>query len=118
MMRRTIHILHISALALAALPLLTGCNSEDARNLAQDTGKIAKDVGQSAGNAQLYDRVTATLAQRKGVDMSGLHVEAKDGVVTISGHVRDANEKRIVKETVEGIRGVDKLDVSQLRTQK
>lgn len=105
-------------MSLAALPLLAGCNPDDARNIAQDTGKIAKDVGQSAGNAQLAGRVNSTLAQRKGVDMSGLHVEAKGGAVTITGHVRDANEKRIVKETAEGIRGVDKLDVSQLRTQK
>ena len=117
-MRRNLTILPCTLLSLAALSLLAGCNPTDARNIAQDTGKIAKDVGQSAGNAQLYDRVTATLAQRKGVDMSGLHVEAKDGIVTISGHVRDANEKRIVKETVEGIRGVDKLDVSQLKIQK
>lgn len=117
-MKRTTHILHIGALCLATLPLLAGCNPEDARNIAQDTGKIAKDVGQSASNAQLYDRVGATLTQRKGVNMSGLHVEAKGGVVTISGHVRDANEKRIVQETVEGIRGVDKVDVSQLNTQR
>jgi osmotically-inducible protein OsmY len=102
----------------ACLRMLTGCNAQDARNIAQDTGRIAKDAGVAAGNAQLAARVNTTLAQRKGVHLAGLHVEAKDGVVTISGHVNDANEKRIVRETVEGIRGVDKLDVSPLKTEK
>lgn len=103
---------------LSIFVLLTGCNSEDARNIAQDTGKIAKDAGKAAGNAQLNDRVYATLVQRKGVDVSGLHLDTQGGVVTISGHVRDANEKQIVKATAEGIRGVDKVDVSKLKTQK
>ncbi len=97
---------------------LAGCNSQDAGNLAKDAGKIAKDVGEASGNTQLAGRVNTTLLQRKGVHFDGLHVEAKDGVVTISGHVNDANEKRIVKETVEGIRGVDKVDVSKLNTKK
>lgn len=116
-MRRAIPILH-AACGLACLPLLAGCNAQDARNIAQDTGRIAKDAGAAAGNAQLAARVNTTLAQRKGVHFDGLHVEASGGVVTISGHVNDANEKRIVRETVEGIRGVDKLDISQLKTQK
>ena len=97
---------------------LVGCNSQDAGNLAKDAGKIAKDVGEASGNAQLAGRVNTTLVERKGVHFDGLHVEAKDGVVTISGHVNDANEKRIVKETAEGIRGVEKVDVSNLNTQK
>ena len=97
---------------------LAGCNSQDAHTIAQDAGKIAKDVGEASGNAQLAGRVNTTLLQRKGVHFQGLHVEAKDGVVTISGHVNDANEKRIVRETAEGIRGVDKVDVSKLNTEK
>ena len=91
-----------AAFVLSFLLTLEGCNPEDARNIAQDAGKIAKDTGKAAGNAQLNDRVAATLAQRKGVNMQGLHIEAKNGVVTITGHVRDANEKRIVKRHGRG----------------
>lgn len=98
--------------------LLTGCNSEDARHLAQDTAHVAKDAGVAAKNAQLAGRVNATLLDRKGVHFDGLHVEAKDGAVKISGHVWDSNEKKIVKETAESIRGVDKVDVSELRISK
>ena len=108
----------LACVGLSISVMLTGCNAEDARNIAQDTGKIAKDAGKAAGNAQLNNRVYATLVQRKGVDVSGLHLDTQGGVVTISGHVRDANEKKIVKETAEGIRGVDKVDVSKLQTQK
>ena len=121
MKRFTATYLHSALFACVGLSisvLLSGCNPEDARNIAQDTGKIAKDAGKAAGNAQLNDRVYATLVQRKGVDVSGLHLDTQGGVITISGHVHDANEKKIVKETVEGIRGVDKADVSKLQTHK
>ena len=70
MKRRAIHILYIACvLGLACLPMLTGCNAQDARNIAQDTGRIAKDAGAAAGNAQLAARVNTTLAQRKGVHL-------------------------------------------------
>ena len=110
--------LMIGGIGIALITCLTGCNPGDAKNIAQDTAHIAKDAGHAAGNAQLAGRVNATLLERKGVHFNGLHVEADNGVVKISGHVNDANEKKIVKETAESIRGVDKVDVSGLKTDK
>jgi osmotically-inducible protein OsmY len=96
--------------------VVLGCNSEDAGDLKRDVGKLAETGGRAIGNAQLVARVNAALAQRKGVDIGGLHVEAKAGVVTLGGHVRDAEERRRVVETVSEIRGVDKV-VNNLRIQ-
>lgn len=95
--------------ALALLIGLCGCNPQDAKNLSQDTAHLAKDTGQALGSATLAGKVNGVLSLRKGVDMSGLHVDAKDGVVTLSGHVRNTEERRRVVETVNEIRGVDKV---------
>lgn len=110
-----IRYLLLAGVAVMAMPL-AGCNSQDAGNLAQDVGKIARDTTHAAGNAQLVARVNAALAQRKGVAMNGLHITAEKGVVTVGGHVRDAGEKHKVLETVNEIRGVDRI-VDQLRIQ-
>lgn len=99
---------------LLPLVLIVGCNAKDAKELTSDAGKLAKTATRSAGNAQLVARVNATLAQRKGVDMSGLHIDGENGVVTLGGRVRTAAERKLVKETVEGIRGVEKI-VDKLR---
>ena len=97
--------------------LLTGCNSQDATDLKRDVGQVAKTATRAAGNAQLVIRANAALAQRKGVDVSGLHLEAVGGDVTVGGHVRSKQEKALVLETVKGIRGVDhvvdKLNVAK-----
>lgn len=94
--------------------LLVGCNSKDAAELSHDAGQLAKTAVRSAGNAQLVARIEGALAQRKGVDVSGLHIENTGGTVTVGGHVRSAKEKSLVISTVEGIRGVEKV-VDKLR---
>lgn len=96
---------------------LAGCNSRDAGNLTSDVKDIAGHAGQAVGSTALAAKVNAALVMKKGVDMSGLHIEAKDGVVTVGGHVRNANEKKTVLATVKETSGVDKL-VDQLRISK
>ncbi|MGV3614295.1 MAG: BON domain-containing protein [Fimbriimonas sp.] len=103
-------------MALLAL-VAVGCNSGDAKELTQDAGRLAKTAGKAAGNAQVAIRVNAALANRKGVDMSGLHVESDKGVVTIGGHVRNAEEKKRVLETARDVRGVEKV-IDKLRIEK
>jgi len=101
--------------ALLIIGLLAGCNPQDAKNLGQDTATLAKDTGQALGSATLATKVNTVLSLRKGVDMSGLHIDAKDGTVTIGGHVRNSEEKKRILDTVDGIRGVDKIISSDLR---
>ena len=103
-----------SILLMGALLLFAGCNPGDARELTEDTKKLAGTAGKAAGNASVAARVNTVLSLRKGVDMSGLHIEAEGGTVTVGGHVRNAEEKARVLETVDGIRGVEKV-IDKLR---
>ena len=104
-------------LAAAIIVFCTGgCNPRNAGNLAQDVKSVSRHTGQALGSASLAAKVNTVLSLRKGVDMSGLHVDAQDGVVTLSGHVRNVEERRRVVQTVDGIRWVDKI-VNQIRIQ-
>ncbi|MCC6729210.1 MAG: BON domain-containing protein [Chthonomonadales bacterium] len=103
-------------LTACAWPLV-GCNPRDAGDLRRDLRSTAEHSREALGNARIAAQVNTVLALRKGVDMSGLHVEASDGVVTVGGHVRDGAEKRRVLETVRNTRGVDRV-VDRLRVAK
>lgn len=96
---------------------VVGCNPRDAQNLAVDTKRMATDTGQALGSGKLAGQVNLVLALRKGVDMSGIHIDAQDGVVTLSGHVRNAAERKRVVETVQNTRGVDRV-VNKLRVEQ
>ncbi|HEV2472788.1 MAG TPA: BON domain-containing protein [Chthonomonadales bacterium] len=105
----------VRTVVIVLLPLLVaGCNPQDAGNLAGDTRKIAVDAGQALGSGKLAGQVNLVLALRKGVDMSGLHIDALDGVVTVSGHVRNQAERRRVIDTIQNTRGVDRV-INKLR---
>lgn len=104
-------------LLLLTMGTLAGCNSQDAKNLGQDTAALAKDTGQAVGGAALAGKVNSVLALRKGVDMSGMHIEASGGKVILSGHVRNSEERQRVINTVDGIRGVDTVEAKDLRVQ-
>jgi hyperosmotically inducible periplasmic protein len=107
----------VAAAVAAALAALCGCNPEDAGNLGRDIRSTAGHSAVALGNAKVAGSVNTVLTLRKGVDMSGLHVEAKDGVVTLGGHVRDEAEHRRVVETVRNTRGVERV-IDQLRVQR
>lgn len=98
------------------LMALYGCNARDAGNLTQDARRLAGDSAQALGSATLAAKVNTVLSLRKGIDMSGFRVETQDGVVTLGGRVRSAVEKKLVRDTVDGIRGVDKV-VDNLRVE-
>jgi hypothetical protein len=103
-------------IAVAAIMLL-GCNSEDAQHLTSDAKNLAEHSAKAIGGMTLAGKVNMALALHKDVDMTGLHVEAKDGVVKVGGHVDTAKEKATVLQVVEGTKGVDKV-VDDLRVQK
>jgi osmotically-inducible protein OsmY len=67
--------------------------------------------------ATLATKINTHLTLHKGVDMSGLHIETRDGMATVSGHVRDAHMRHVVIEVVRETRGVDKV-VDKLEVQK
>lgn len=102
--------------AAAFLALFAGCNPRDTGNLAQDTKQLAQDTGQSLGNAKIAGSVVTVLSLRKGVDMSGIRVQAEGGTVTLNGTVRNREELHRVVQTVQNTRGVDKL-INNLKVQ-
>ena len=77
-------------LAIATITCLAGCNPEDANNLKTDTQKLGHDIVPIVSSATLATKINTHLSLHKGVDMSGLHIETRDGTATVSGHVRDA----------------------------
>ena len=95
-------------LLLPVLFLLSGCNEKDAKSLATDSRKLAQSSGVALGNATLAGKVNSVLAVWKGVEM-GFKVEAEDGKVTLSGEVRNAEERQRILNVVQSIRGVDKI---------
>jgi osmotically-inducible protein OsmY len=101
----------VAALAIA------GCNSEDASNLGQDAKNVAQHAGQAIGGVTLATKVNTALGLRKNIDIKGLHIEAKDGVVTVGGHVSSREEKQRVLDTVDNTVGVDTV-IDQLRVEK
>ena len=95
-------------LLLPVLFLLSGCNEKDAKNLAADSQKLAQSSGVALGNATLAGKVNSVLSVWKGVEMS-FKVEAEDGKVTLSGEVRNPEERQRILNVVQNIRGVDKI---------
>ena len=92
-----------------ACVVLAGCNSSDQKNLTEDTKKLASTATEAAGNASLAGKVNGVFSVWKGIDMNGWQVEAKDGVVTLTGDVRNKTEKNRILYVVHQIRGVDKV---------
>ena len=95
--------------AAAGCLVLTGCNASDQKNLTEDTKKLASTATEAAGNASLAGKVNGVFAVWKGIDMNGWQVEAKDGVVTLNGEVRNKAEKNRILYVVHQIRGVEKV---------
>lgn len=118
MQPRRIKSLFACALSLPALAVgLVGCNPQDQKNVTQDAKNLASSSSEALTNAGLAGKVNSVLSIWKGVDMSSLHVQAQDGVVTLEGHVRNAAEKKRVDFVTHQIRGVDKV-IDNLTIQK
>lgn len=107
----------LAGAALTAL-WLTGCNSEDAANLRHDTQKLGQDIGPAVAGAGLVAKVTTALSLHKGVDQSGLHLEANGSTITVSGHVKDEHAKQTVLNVIKETTGVDKVVSDKLRVEK
>jgi osmotically-inducible protein OsmY len=108
----------LGLLSIVAVVALAGCNSEDASKLGADAKNLAQDAGQAFNGLSLAGKVQMALRLRKDVDVSGLHIEAKDGVVTISGHVKSSDEKARVFDIANNTVGVDKVINTDLRVEK
>ena len=109
-MRRV--IMNLGGVVLLGLTgFLVGCNSQDAQHLKEDTTKLTKDAGEALGTATLTAKVHTHLSLHKGVDQSGIGIETtKEGMVTVSGHVRNKTEHDLVMNIVKETTGVEKWE--------
>jgi osmotically-inducible protein OsmY len=82
----------------------------DAKDAARDAGQAAKDAGRDAGNVLGDAGITSAVKTKMlaDTDVSGLKidVDTKDGVVTLSGNVSTATEKRRAVEIARETKGV------------
>lgn len=102
-------------IALLAVIVMAGCTSPDAAKLGQDAQNMANDASHAVSGLTLAGKVETALRLRKDVDASTIHVEAKDGVVTLTGHVKDPNERSSVYAVVSNTVGVDKVIDTDLK---
>jgi osmotically-inducible protein OsmY len=105
-------------LGLVAAVVSVGCNKEDADKISTDAKNVASDAGQAIGGLTLEGKVQTALRLRKDVDVSTLHIQAKDGVVTITGHVKSPEERSSVYAVVSNTVGVDKVIDTDLTIDK
>ncbi len=92
-----------------------GCSSQDTEKIGNDVKTVAEDAGKSVSGMTLAGKVRAALALRKDVNVDDLHIEAKDGVVTVTGHVKSPEEKAKVFDVINNTVGVDKVDNTGLK---
>jgi osmotically-inducible protein OsmY len=114
---RVVVMRKLGFLSIVAAIVLAGCSSEDANKLSSDAKNLAQDAGQAIGGLTLAGKVQAALRLRKDIDANGLHVEAKDGIVTITGHVKSADEKARVFDIANNTVGVDKVINTDLKVE-
>ncbi len=91
---------------LAALVLavgLTGCNSQEAQNAADNAGdKLAKSTeqaGKAASNALVTGKIRTAIETAADVKIEGLNVDTIDTTVTLKGKALDA-KSRSTAETI------------------
>ncbi len=96
-------------MAALAVVLVAGCSPQDTDKVTADAKGAAQDASQAIGGLTLVGKVQTALRLRKNIDASQIHVEAKDGTVTLTGHVKSLGEKSTVFDVVTNTTGVDKL---------
>src|SRR5437879_355369 len=69
-----------------------------ARAFADGTRRVVRFAGQAADDATLAARVKAALTMRKGLEGSTVQVLAEEGVIRLTGGVRNAGQKRLAAE--------------------
>lgn len=86
----------------------------DARDDGQVATAEAADGDDLLSDAWIAAKTNSTLLWTQGVQGSDIDVQARDGVVTLTGTVESGYEKELAIDIAQGIRGVDRVDASNL----
>jgi len=94
---------------IPVVALAIGCNQHDADQVQSDAQNLAKQTGEAASSITLAGKVNSVLRVMKWIDNSDVHVDAKNGVVTLSGSAANGDQKKKIVETTDAVQGVDKV---------
>lgn len=83
--------------------------SEKAGDMGRKIGEKAIGVGESIDDASITSLVKATLLYHRSTRAAITKVETKDGVVKLSGTVKNTSEKDLVSKFVSDVYGVKKV---------
>jgi hyperosmotically inducible periplasmic protein len=73
------------------------------------TSGVSASVSSKASNRALTKSVRKTLARVKGLDPTRIYVKAVDGIVTLSGNVRDQAQVDLAGKTAASVEGVSSV---------
>jgi hyperosmotically inducible protein len=72
-------------------------------------GNAFATVGQATDDTLTTTEVKAKLAEKK-INPIEVHVETKDGVVTLTGHVKTEADKGLAAETAQAVKNVKSVN--------
>lgn len=61
---------------------------------------------------RIREHVSELLMEHHDIDASNVHVEVKNGEITLTGTVEDRNQRRMIEDVVEGMTGVKDVHMS------
>lgn len=118
MNHRTVSILLVCVMTTGALAL-SGCHQKQqgpgqqmkqgARQMGAGAVKAASQAGQVVADSAITTKIKAQLAADSGLSSSDIHVETKNGVVTLSGTVASEalrNQAGQIAAGTDGVKGV------------
>jgi hyperosmotically inducible periplasmic protein len=82
------------------------------------SGKDKSDMGQSISDTWITTKVKSTLIYSSNVSSSDISVNTRDGVVTLSGNVKDSAERALAIELAKNVKGVKSVNGDALTDQK
>ena len=100
---------NLALILIFAAIAVSGCSQQDTDKVSSDAKNMASSASKTMSGIELASKVDTALKLRKDIDASTIKVEAKDGVVTLSGTVKSVAEKNAVNAVAKSTTGVDKV---------
>ena len=100
---------------LLAIAFTAGCSQQETDKVSSDAKSMASSASKTMSGIELASKVDTALKLRKDIDATTIKVEAKDGVVTLSGTVKSVAEKNAANAVAASTTGVDKVIDTDLK---
>lgn len=104
---KAVHVVQCVGSALIVLTTLSShAQSGSAPAVAPAVAQSSSAKAMRTANHQLQRQVRKTLTRTKGLDASGISVQARSGVVTLQGWVPEQSQAALATQAAEGVPGV------------